>query len=384
MDIDDGSSDIPKYYEDIVDIAPIGILTFDYNEKILIINQQMSFYFGKSPKELIGKNVKVVFSEINPEILIIIDAVKNRKSIYEEFFSADFPGSKYFFNIKGVVLPEQGLLIFENVTGIKEYQDELKSLDKAKNEFISIASHDLRTPITAIRGYLDMVLKEEVGIIATPKMKEYLELAREGVLRLNDLVEDILSVSRIEQKRMTFNLQNIDVSFTIDQIIRQFTSQAFKKGLYLKFEKPLTNIPTVQADNNRLCEILTNLIGNGLKFTSSGGITIRVIPRNDHVRIDCIDTGIGIGVQDQSKIFNKFVQIDASSSSQSKGTGLGLYISKMMTEKMGGRIDVSSSPNKGSDFFFTLPYADTPNAKRTAEEIRQETLALNTQKIKQK
>lgn len=375
MNVGSDIGDLPKYYEDIVDIAPIGILTFDYDEKILIINQQMAYYFNKSPKELIGENVKVVFSEINPEILIIIDAVKNRKSIYEEFFSADFPNSKYFFNIKGVVLPEQGLLLFENVTGIKEYQDELKGLDKAKNEFISIASHDLRTPITAIRGYLDMVLKEEVGIISTPKMKEYLNLARTGVLRLNDLVEDILSVSRIEQKRMKFNLISLDINQVVNQVVMQYTSEAQKKGLNLTINKSSEPLSPVQGDINRVSEILTNLIGNAMKFTEKGGIIVKITPRQDHVRIDCIDTGIGISPDDQKKIFQKFVQVNASASSQSKGTGLGLYISKMMTEKMGGRIGVSSAENQGSDFFFTLPYIGSGEAIRASEEIKKEALA---------
>ena len=163
MDFESAEIESPKYYEDIVEAAPIGILTFDYGEKILIINEHMAYYFGKEPKELINQNVKVVLSEANPEILILIDAVKNRKSVYEEFFPIVFGKKNYYFNVKGVVLPEQGLLLFENVTSIKEYQTELQSLDQAKNEFISIASHDLRTPVTAIRGYLDMVLKEEVG-----------------------------------------------------------------------------------------------------------------------------------------------------------------------------------------------------------------------------
>lgn len=380
MNVGSDPNNLPKYYEDIVDIAPIGILTFDYNEKILIINQQMSYYFGKTPKELAGKNVKVVLSEINPEILIIIDAVKNRKSVYEEFFSCLFSNTKYFFNVKGVVLPEQGLLIFENVTGIKEHQDELKSLDKAKNEFISIASHDLRTPITAIRGYLDMVLKEEVGPISTPKIKEYLDLARIGVLRLNDLVEDILSVSRIEQNRMKFDLKSLDILNLVNQTAMQYSSEAQKKGLGLSIVKPTKDLMPVQGDANRVSEILTNLIGNAMKFTEKGGITLKITARDDHVRIDCIDTGIGIGAEDQKKVFQKFIQAEASFSSQSKGTGLGLYICKTMTEKMGGRIGVESSLNKGSDFFFTLPYADSDVAKQVSEKIKAETLADPNQK----
>jgi len=242
---------IPKYYEDIVDIAPIGIITFDYLENILIINQQMAFYLNSSPKELVGKNIKAVLGYLNPEILIIIDAVKNKTSIFKEFFSLKFKDKEQFFNIKGSVLPEQGLLIFENVTSIKEYQDQLKSLDQSKDEFISIASHDLRTPITAIRGYLDMVLKEEVGVIATPKMKEYLELARSGSLRLNDLVQDILSVSRIEQKRMRFNLKNVELEPVIENLVKQTQIEAQQKNVNLEFIYPKSKLPLVQIDPNR-------------------------------------------------------------------------------------------------------------------------------------
>jgi two-component system phosphate regulon sensor histidine kinase PhoR len=363
---------IPKYYEDIVDIAPIGIITFDYLENILIINQQMAFYLNSSPKELVGKNIKAVLGYLNPEILIIIDAVKNKTSIFKEFFSLKFKDKEQFFNIKGSVLPEQGLLIFENVTSIKEYQDQLKSLDQSKDEFISIASHDLRTPITAIRGYLDMVLKEEVGVIATPKMKEYLELARSGSLRLNDLVQDILSVSRIEQKRMRFNLKNVELEPVIENLVKQTQIEAQQKNVNLEFIYPKSKLPLVQIDPNRFTEVLANLIGNALKFTPRGSVIIKTILRNDHVRIDCIDTGIGIAFDKQKQVFKKFFQLDSSTSSQNKGTGLGLYICKMITEKMGGRIGVSSAPQKGSDFFFTIPISGTPLAKRTLEIIQQE------------
>lgn len=370
----------PKYYEDIVDIAPIGIITFDYQENILIINQQMAFYLNKTPKELISKNIKAELGFLNPEILIIIDAVKNRTSIFKEFFPLKFADKKQYFNIKGSVLPDQGLLIFENVTSMKEYQDQLKSLDQSKDEFISIASHDLRTPITAIRGYLDMVLKEEVGVIATPKMKEYLELARSGALRLNDLVQDILSVSRIEQKRMLFNLENTQLEPVIDDLVKQMQIEAQQKNINLQFIYPQNKLPLVQIDPNRFAEVLANLIGNALKFTPKGNILIKTIPRNDHVRIDCIDTGIGISFEKQQQVFKKFFQLDSSTSSQNKGTGLGLYICKMITEKMGGRIGVSSAPGKGSDFFFTVPIAGSPLAKRTLDTIQNEAQEHRDQK----
>lgn len=375
MDIDK-----PKYYENIVDIAPIGILTFDYEEKILVINQHMAFYLKKTPKELEGKNVKLVLSELNPEILILIDAVKNRTSVFEEYYPMKIGNENMFFNIKGVVLPEQGLLIFENVSSIKSYQDNLRSLDKSKDEFISIASHDLRTPLTAIRGYLDIVLKEEVGVISTPKMKEYLEYSRQGALRLNDLVEDMLSVSRIDQKRMKFSFEEMELNPLIQTMISELTPQANARSLYLKYEAPTGKLPKVQIDKIRFQEVLGNLITNAIKFTESGGVTIRVLTREDHVRIDCIDTGIGIPQEKQKDIFKKFFQLNSSTSSQQKGTGLGLYISKMITEKMGGRIVVNSASGKGTNVFFTVPIAKTALAKRAEDEIKQELLANPNQK----
>jgi len=371
---------IPKHYESIVDAAPIGILSYGFDEKIIVINQQMAFYLNKRPKELLGQNIKIVLEIINPEILIIIDSVKNRDSVYKEFFPAKIGDQQLFFNIKGVILPEQGLLIFENVTGIKEYQDSLRSLDKSKDEFISIASHDLRTPITAIRGYLDMVLKEEVGIISTPKMKEYLDLARTGALRLNDLVEDMLSVSRIEQKRMKFSLNNFEIEPLIEEMIKEQRFEATKKGLYLKFNQPQNKLPKAQIDKNRFLEILGNLITNAIKFAEEGGVSIQVLPRKDHLRIDCIDTGIGIKPGDQKKIFTKFTQLASSTLSQKKGTGLGLYICKRMVEKMGGRIGLASDLGKGADFFFTVPISGTPQAQRAKEEISKEALSHPDQK----
>ena len=163
-------------------------------------------------------------------------------------------------------------------------------------------------------------------------------------------------------------------------MIKEQRFEATKKGLYLKFNQPQNKLPKAQIDKNRFLEILGNLITNALKFTEEGGVLIQVLPRKDHLRIDCIDTGIGIKPGDQKKIFTKFTQLSSSTSSQKKGTGLGLYICKKMVEKMGGRIGLASDLGKGADFFFTVPISSTPQAQRTKEEISKEALSHPDQK----
>jgi len=244
----------------------------------------------------------------------------------------------------------------------KLYED-----DQAKSEFVSIASHELLTPIAAVQGWLSMALEEGMGEI-DPQPRSFVEKAFNATRRLSSLVKDLLSVSQIEAGRMKFKLQRVEVGQQIEQALDQLHFLAEEKKLSLSFEKPARPLPAVLADTDRVMEVLINLVGNAIKYTPQGSITVRALPdvHGKFVRIEVSDTGLGMSKQERAHLFEKFYRIASPETTGIMGTGLGLYITKSTVEKMDGTIDVESSPGKGSTFSFTLPVfkvqaAESPN-----------------------
>ena len=239
--------------------------------------------------------------------------------------------------------------------------------DKAKSEFVSIASHELLTPITAIQGYLDMILNEHLGK-TDDKARGYLEKVFASTKRLRFLVKDLLSVSRIEAGTLKLELQSLDVAKTIDEAIDQLQFLADEKHLKLSFRKPYAPFPSVLADYDRFMEVLINLIGNSIKYTPEGSVTVSAEEiGGDLVRVDITDTGIGMSKEDRIHLFEKFYRISSLETTGITGTGLGLFITKSIIEKMGGTISVKSKPGEGSTFSITIPIFQVETAKPDSE-----------------
>ena len=233
----------------------------------------------------------------------------------------------------------------------KLYED-----DQAKSEFVSIASHELLTPITAVQGYLSMVLEEDAKKI-DPTLRSYAEKAFNSTRRLATLVKDLLSVSRIEAGRMQLDLQRVEIDHQIEQALDQLHFLAEEKKLALSFEKPAEPLPAALADKDRVIEILINLIGNAIKYTPQGSVTVKALPdlHGKFIQVEISDTGLGMSKEAQAHLFGKFYRVSTPETTGIMGTGLGLYITKSIVEKMGGTIEVESAPGKGSTFRFTLP-----------------------------
>jgi len=245
------------------------------------------------------------------------------------------------------------VILLEDVT-------EAKVLERSKDEFFSIASHELRTPLTAIRGNTSMVLEYYADALSDPALKEMISDVHESSINLINIVNDFLNVSRFEQKRIKFNIKPFDIGSLIELSLKEYEVTGSRQKLHLLFEEPKTPLPQVLADPDRVREILVNLIGNSLKFTEEGGVTVRTALAGNMLEISVEDTGRGISVPNQSLLFHKFQQAGSSlfTRDTTRGTGLGLYISKMMVEGMGGTIRlVKSEEGKGSTFAFTLPLA---------------------------
>ena len=228
--------------------------------------------------------------------------------------------------------------------------------DQMKSEFVSIASHELLTPISAIEGYLSMILEEHIGKV-DPQAEEYLTKVYSSAKRLSALIKDLLSVSRIESGKMKIIAQQLDVDKAIKETIDQLRFIAADKKLELIYHQSPETLPPVWADPDRMAQVLVNLLSNAIKYTPQGSVTItpKLDKRTGIISIAIADTGLGMSKQAVQHLFNKFYRVDTPETAGIAGTGLGLYITKSLIEKMGGNIEVKSTEGKGSVFTFTLP-----------------------------
>ena len=239
---------------------------------------------------------------------------------------------------------------------LKNANNRLQQLDKLKDEFVSVASHELRTPMTAIKSYLWMALDGRGGEL-TEKQKFYLDRAYTSVDRLIRLVNDMLNVSRIDSGRIDVRLRAVDMK----QLVREVFDEVMPRAKELRLDlvmNPDQTVPQVLADNDKIKEVMFNLIGNSLKFTpQNGSITVSFVQKGDMLETTVTDTGTGIDAADIPKLFTKFSMISNSYMADRpiQGTGLGLYISKSIVELHGGKIWAKSEgASKGTQFTFTL------------------------------
>jgi signal transduction histidine kinase len=241
---------------------------------------------------------------------------------------------------------------------LQQANEHLKQLDHLKDEFVSLASHELRTPMTVVKSYLWMVLQDKKGKLNS-QQKLYLERAFTASDGLINLVNDMLNVSRIESGRFSIEKQDTDVKDLIQTTVTELGPEAKKMGLSLVFHLESKDFPTsLSIDPERIKQVVINLIGNSLKFTPKNGkITVALSKSDAKVIIKVIDNGVGISKENVAKLFQKFGLLRESyQKSGTQGTGLGLYISKSIIELHGGKIWAESEgEGKGTTFTFTLP-----------------------------
>jgi len=251
---------------------------------------------------------------------------------------------------------------------LAQSNDKLRTLDNAKTEFISIASHQLRTPPTAIKGYASLIAEESFGPI-NEKQKEALKKISQANDQQINFVEDLLNVSRIESGRMEYSFKEWDIQDLCQNVVDNLYFKAKENKLYLDYKKSETEIPKVAIDGAKVLEVISNMVDNALKYTQRGGVTMRVslcekntegCIANEHVRIVVSDTGIGIPDTELPYLFAKFSRGKDISRLNTGGTGLGLYVGKIMIEANGGKIWAESDgKDKGSRFIIELPVTQT-------------------------
>jgi signal transduction histidine kinase len=262
-----------------------------------------------------------------------------------------------FSNVISVALDKARLyqeLILTNEK-LEQANGRLKELDQLKSEFLSVASHQLRAPITAIKGYIANVLEDSYG--AVPEyLKEPLEVVQESTRVMTSSIEDYLNVSRIEQGRMKYEMSSINVTKLARIATEELKPLAVKKGLTLSF----TDAPDIiaEADFGKLKQVFTNIIDNAIKYTVVGSVTVSIEKDGEKgvVRFMTSDTGIGISADEIDSLFEKFTRARGANSVNTTGTGLGLYVAKNLVEGHSGSVHIESEgPGKGSKFIVEVP-----------------------------
>ncbi|MEM3791239.1 MAG: PAS domain-containing sensor histidine kinase, partial [Candidatus Micrarchaeaceae archaeon] len=250
------------------------------------------------------------------------------------------------------------------VQNYKKEAEKYKGESELKTQFINNISHDLKTPLTAILGFSKLMLGGEFGELKE-EQKNYLKIIIDESNRLMQLIQQILDVAKLSSRTFKLDLRKVDLrELKENPSIKSLQEVAQSKGLEFIFDVD-PEVPEVMVDLGRIIQVLTNLIGNAIKFTEKGYVRVNIMRKRRSVRVEVIDTGIGISKEDRSKLFKKFYQVkkNAFVKQEGSGTGLGLSIAKEIVNLHGGSIGVKSEPGKGSTFWFTIPISPKKKAK---------------------
>jgi signal transduction histidine kinase len=236
--------------------------------------------------------------------------------------------------------------------------EAVDSANEQKSQFVSIVTHELRIPLTSIKGYADLIRQGIVGEV-TDQQAEFLDVIANNVERMSDLISDLSDISRIERGKIKLDMEQVQLQGNIKE-----TLDSLQHKLEEKSQSLTTDIPTealhVYADSSRVIQVLTNLISNAWKYTPEGGkITVKAYEKEDQVCVEVIDSGFGISEEDQSKLFTQFFRSDSPSVREQNGWGLGLNVTRRLVKLMGGEIGFHSKLDKGSTFWFILPSKPT-------------------------
>jgi signal transduction histidine kinase len=251
---------------------------------------------------------------------------------------------------------DQAVIAIENVRLFDEIQDKSRQLAEAsqhKSQFLANMSHELRTPLNAILGYTELIVDGVYGQ-PTDKMMAVLKRLESNGRHLLNLINDVLDLSKIEAGQLKLDLADYTMQDVAQTVFNTVEPLAADKKIAFKCEVA-SNLPAGRGDGRRLTQVLLNLVGNAIKFTDAGEVTIRAGASNGSFEVAVCDTGPGISEADQAKLFQEFQQADNSITKQKGGTGLGLAISKRIIEMHGGKIWVDSAIGKGSTFAFMVP-----------------------------
>jgi signal transduction histidine kinase len=241
----------------------------------------------------------------------------------------------------------------EHLKKLQKAYEELQTLDKVKDEFISIVSHELKTPLISIKGYGELLYDEKIGSLMD-EQKKSLEAILRNANRLTRLIDSILFISKLQAGKIEFHFELLDIDEIVRMCVSDFKGMMDKKQI--TFEKHIPEISRVRGDKDKFVEVIANLLDNAVKFTPQGGkIIIKAWDEAPNVHLTVSDNGIGIPADVIPKLFTRFYQVDASTARKYGGAGLGLYITKNIIDAFKGKIWIESEVGKGKTVHILLP-----------------------------
>lgn len=323
--------------------------TYTYKEKVDLFQNELNETYKKQMEKIVYSNLMSIAMLITIFIISLRVVYNPIKDVILAFKSLSNNDSGLSTSIKISSKDEIGQV----VDNFNNFVLRLKQLDKLKDDFLANVSHELRTPINSIIGLTESLVDGVAGE-PNPEMKENLNMIISSSKRLSSLINDILDFSKLKSNDIAISSKNIDLKKTSDMVLNILKSLTSTKNIELKNEIP-DEIPCAFADENRVQQILFNILGNAIKFTSEGYVKISAEQKDAWILIIIEDTGIGIPKEKCLDIFKSFEQVDSSIERKYGGTGLGLAISKQLVEIHGGTIWVESELGAGSKFSFTLP-----------------------------
>lgn len=382
--------DSERRLADLFNFLPDATLAIDASGKVIAWNRAIEELTGIKAEDILGKGdyeYSIPFYGARRPMLVdlvlhpsgemekVYDFLEKKqfehekKTLYAELYIPSNGGVYYWakaspiYDIQGNVLG--AVETIRDITERKQADEDrvklqqgqieaLKQADILKDQFLSILSHELRTPINVISGF-GSILDDEVAGPLTETQHEYLRKMLKGADNLLALVNDLLDMSRIQAGKFAILPQAMSFSEVVGNVVENMKPLAEQKHQSLLNEVPFA-LPEITADGMRIGQVLTNLINNAIKFTQEGGtIQIKACVEGEYLRCEVIDNGIGISAEGISKLFARFTQLDMTTTRKAGGTGLGLSISKAIVDAHSGQIGVESEPGKGSTFWFTLP-----------------------------
>lgn len=363
-------SEVANKSEVVINAIADGVIAIDSQGVIQLINPAAQRILGWDKQDAMTLNYKSVFNlsdkdgadlvkETDPIQHVLGD---NKPERTNDLSITTKSGKKLSISLVASPIGQIGsgvIIVFRDIT--KE-----KAEEREQAEFISTASHEMRTPVATIEGYLGLTLNPATAQI-DDKARDFITKAHESAQHLGRLFQDLLDVSKTEDGRLSNNPKVIDVAVYIHDIAQGLRPKAEEKGLRMLYkpipddmpdqsnERRLTPVFYVNLDNDHLREVVANLIENAIKYTPQGDVVIDVTGDDEHVIVSVSDSGIGIPAEDIPHLFQKFYRVDNSDTREIGGTGLGLYLCRRLAETMSGRIWVDSEYKKGSTFYLEVP-----------------------------
>lgn len=344
-----------------------ALYVVNMNEQIMLFNPTAEKLFGWSQDEVFGKKDSEIFSQVrfansekpDPHGLpyLVHSAWKNGKTMNLAFLVLLSKNEKEVItSISAAPILDENKQVTSGVITIRDMRHEFE-IDRAKTEFVSVASHQLRTPLAAIKWFLELLSAGDTGPL-NESQKDFLTQISDSTERMIELVNALLNVSRIETGRITINPEPTDLVKLSQKSSRELAPIFQRRSQEFKFIQPSMTIPRVNIDPRLITEVIINLLSNASKYTpEKGHITLSIDLVDQEILFRISDTGYGIPAQQQHRVFEKFFRAENIIKYSTEGTGLGLYIVKAVVESSGGRIWFESQENKGTIFYFTLPLA---------------------------